>query len=269
MRLKLRLIILVTVALMVMAVGRPDIPFHDQPMKPFGEDGGVEGWSPAALSNLSFWVYGDGDKYTDDGTTPATAEDDLVYRWDNMAGTGDNFVQTTSSKRPLLKLNVYNGHAGMQFDGADDFFVSTLRPDNSSTTILLYKTTTVSEAGTHWMAGNTTGWILYRTARTQYYDTYIAGGWMSVADIADNTPYTSVMRPNVTEIDFFHNGTKTNRVANVVSFNADLNYGEAAGTSSPSVNDIALEVIHYTDVKTDEEVALILAYLNTKYGLTL
>ena len=60
----------------------------------------VAPWTPADLgSALKWWMDPSAGIYTDAGSTPATADGDLIYRWVCQA-SGMIFDQSTSGARP-------------------------------------------------------------------------------------------------------------------------------------------------------------------------
>ena len=118
---KVRLILLVTVALMVMAVGRPDIPFHDQPMKPFGEDGGVTAVpGPRTLPDLVF--YWRADTLTLNDADALAGDGDMVKTLPNIMGGNLNFAQGTGSNQGALVTGAPDGVAVQT--GLDDYYLS-------------------------------------------------------------------------------------------------------------------------------------------------
>jgi hypothetical protein len=62
-----------------------------------------------------------------DGTTAATATNDPIGYWADLTALGGNARQTVATgSRPTLQLNSQNGHAGVLFDGSNDFLTSTI-----------------------------------------------------------------------------------------------------------------------------------------------
>ncbi len=56
-----------------------------------------------ATTNLFLWLKSDVGLYTDAAkSTPATADGDLVYRWEDQSGAGNDVVQVTAANRPLF-----------------------------------------------------------------------------------------------------------------------------------------------------------------------
>jgi len=85
-------------------------------------------WSPADLfasSEVGAW-YDPSDLSTmwkdTAGTTPVTADGDLVARIDDKSGNGFNATQSTEAGRPVYKTS--GGLHWLEFDGSDDFLVT-------------------------------------------------------------------------------------------------------------------------------------------------
>jgi hypothetical protein len=57
--------------------------------------------------------------FNDAGVTPAV-DGGTVYQWNDQSGSGNNAVQDTAARRPILRAKSLNGHAGVEFDGSDD-----------------------------------------------------------------------------------------------------------------------------------------------------
>src|SRR5437764_592279 len=75
--------------------------------------GAVAALAPNQVSNLTLWLKADAGTFQDTGnTTPASADNDPVGSWRDQSGGGLDVQQGTSTKRPLLKLNVLNGNPG-------------------------------------------------------------------------------------------------------------------------------------------------------------
>jgi len=74
-------------------------------------------WTPASLgAALVWWMDPNFGIYTDAGTTPATADGDLIYRWVCRA-SGMIFDRTADGNRPTLKIGA-NGKRYIDWSGA-------------------------------------------------------------------------------------------------------------------------------------------------------
>lgn len=106
------------------------------------------GTAPNLISGLTGWweAYDATTLFTDAGTTPVSADGDKVYQMNDKSGGGHHFVQSTEANRPLYKVNVQNGKAGLLFDNSDDYMTgpahSHLYAAGAKTIIVVSKHTT-------------------------------------------------------------------------------------------------------------------------------
>ena len=77
---------------------------------------------PTDISGLQVWFdVDDSPAWSDNGTTPA-ANNDPLYRWDDISGNANrNLVQTTLTNRPTYASA---GEAVVVFDGVDNFMTT-------------------------------------------------------------------------------------------------------------------------------------------------
>lgn len=98
--------------------------------------------SPYATAGMALWLKADAGVYQDSGLiTPAALDGDPVGGWFDWSPFGHHVSQSTSTKRPALKLNQVNGKPVLRFDGVDDFlsgsFTDDLRAISSGGTVLM------------------------------------------------------------------------------------------------------------------------------------
>lgn len=80
-------------------------------------------FNPKQISGLKLWLdAADPSTLRQDSalTTAAVADGDPVGGWLDKSGSGSNAIQSTSGKRPVLKLGVQGGRNGVRLDGVDD-----------------------------------------------------------------------------------------------------------------------------------------------------
>ncbi|MBK9122796.1 MAG: hypothetical protein IPM16_06700 [Chloroflexi bacterium] len=85
--------------------------------------GGGAAFVPTDISGLALWLdASDSTTLFQDsaGTTPATANDDVIGRWADKSGNGNHATQETTANKPLLKTAVQNGLNTVRGDGTDD-----------------------------------------------------------------------------------------------------------------------------------------------------
>jgi hypothetical protein len=72
--------------------------------------GGV--WTPKKLGGLVLWL--DASKIT------GLNDGDVVTQWDDASGLENHATQSTTSRKPLYKINIINGRPVVRSDGVDD-----------------------------------------------------------------------------------------------------------------------------------------------------
>lgn len=84
--------------------------------------GGASAFDPLSLSPALWLDASDASTLFQDsaGTTPATADSDVVGMWADKSGNGRHVTQTTTANKPLLKLAQQNGLNVVLFDGSND-----------------------------------------------------------------------------------------------------------------------------------------------------
>lgn len=82
---------------------------------------GVPSKAPNLVTGLTGWweAFDASTLYTDAGTTPVSADSDLVYQMNDKSGNNRHWVQATEARRPLYKVNLQNGKSGLDFDGTN------------------------------------------------------------------------------------------------------------------------------------------------------
>lgn len=126
------------------------------------------------LSTLAQWYRSDMGLYKDAGkTTPATADDDLVYTWDNLV-TGNDLVQATEASR--FKLKIVAGAHFVRNDGSDDFMTTTVQTspatDASITIFIVGKSLVAPTAATRCvfqLGGNNAELMIKNTAPAGFH----------------------------------------------------------------------------------------------------
>lgn len=80
-------------------------------------------FSPLSIAGLQLWLDASDSTtlFTDSaGSTPATADGDVVGRWADKSGNTRHATQSDGTKKPALKLALENGRNAIQFDVSND-----------------------------------------------------------------------------------------------------------------------------------------------------
>jgi hypothetical protein len=73
-------------------------------------------WNPTRIGGCKLWLRSTSISGVADGGQVAT--------WSDESGLGNDFTQSTASKRPLLYSNQVKGRPAVRFDGEDDFLTA-------------------------------------------------------------------------------------------------------------------------------------------------
>ena len=71
---------------------------------------------PTIISGCQVWLTAD--KIT------GLVDGDVVTTWSDSSGQSNDFTQSTASKKPLYKTNIFKSKPAIKFDGVDDFLLS-------------------------------------------------------------------------------------------------------------------------------------------------
>lgn len=102
---------------------------------------GGAAFSPTDISGLALWLdASDATTLFQDsaGTTPATANNDVIGRWADKSGNSKHATQATTASKPLLKTETLNGRSTLYWAGTDDFLsTATLGPITQPNTVFV------------------------------------------------------------------------------------------------------------------------------------
>lgn len=80
---------------------------------------------PTDIAGLLLWLTADEGLFVQsDGTIAVEADGDLVGTWEDQSGNNNDFIQSTSSKKPEFKTSQINGQDVVRFDGIDNLLVA-------------------------------------------------------------------------------------------------------------------------------------------------
>ncbi len=82
-------------------------------------------FAPTDIAGLLLWLDADVGLFTDAAATiPVTADGDVVGTWQDQSGNGNDFSQTTASKKPEFKTSQINSKDVVRFDGIDNLLTA-------------------------------------------------------------------------------------------------------------------------------------------------
>ena len=93
-------------------------------------------------------------------TTPAVADTDPVWTWQDMSGAGNHHVQATAGSQPKLRTGVAGSYRSVEFDGGDNLYLANAIVGRQYATVyMVVYMTSATEHGVIYGIGDTTnGW---------------------------------------------------------------------------------------------------------------
>lgn len=236
--------------------------------------GGSAPFSPLSIPGLALWLdASDSATLFQDsaGTTPATADNDVVGRMNDKSGGGRHFTQATTPNKPILKLATKSGRSVLRFDGTDDYLQSSvtniLNLASVVTLLAVAYPTSISVKAIFSQIGSSA------VAYTNNASFAFEGGAILFSDSTAAPLNTwrvfGVQRAgaNAGETRLYVNGVQND---NGVAFpNRDTTYESQLGANGgviPWAGDIA-EALVYHAVLSSDELTQVNAYLNAKWGV--
>jgi Ca2+-binding RTX toxin-like protein len=222
------------------------------------------------IAGLTTWL--DATDLDGDGTSEGLAETGVLNasgtlnRWTDKSGSGNNFLQSTSSWQPTLVLNGMNALPTVRFDGGDTLLSSTTYG----------QTYTVFVVGA--MAGTQNGRLVASSTTNEFIgwhggwqDRFHSGGWLTV----NNTPIAGGVASMYTATGnngtgfLWNNGTKL-AINSQTTTNEDLGnvqLGAWNGNLSEASKGDVSELLVFDHQLTDGERRVVEAYLRSKWGV--
>jgi hypothetical protein len=201
------------------------------------------------MTGLKLWVRADVDTWQDAGfTTAASADSDPVAGWKDQSGNANHVTQATSTKRPLLKLNIQNGLPALLFDGVDDYLINTSFTQNQPDMIFVVGRSLdgfgrfVDGQSTEQMVGNFGGGNLILYAGTVLSDGAMITVWQAISAIF-----------NGANSFIYQNGSQVANGDAGASPLSQLSIGIGAGLANP-LNGYVGEVLVYDSTSDRQNV---------------
>jgi hypothetical protein len=237
-------------------------------------------FSPASIAGLKLWLKADAGLYQErtgaSATTLASADADPVGSWLDQSGQASHMVAPIDGRRPTVKLSLQNGLPVVRFDGVDDLLTAAAVPQ-TATTFTIFMTfrfrslTGANQQITH--VGTSSNGYGFAANTSNNRDISFHGVSLLVDSAASTsteiwsayrTGGTTTMRVNGVDVSIT-NGTATPTAPATTAGVGGLPTAVGAGTS-PATCD-AMELLLYDSALSGANVALVEAYLNSRWGV--
>jgi len=257
-------------------------------------------FAPTDIASLRYWVRGDLGLFQDaEGTTPATADGDVVGLWKDQSVNAYDVSQATTEKKPLLKLaaNGINGKPAVLFDGSNDILVRTVAnwlSDDSAGSVFVVLRLAATTDYQDFLASADEGSTNYYVMFSPYYNAGSYGQKFRVmqknndtADLIYSTDinvasktYIGTIRSNGSAYTIRRNGVDQALNAETGSNTGDW-FADAANRDNFSVgavkrsseayflNGLIAEIIVCGENLTGDDLVNMETYLADRYGITL
>jgi hypothetical protein len=217
--------------------------------------------APAAMitSGLHLWLDASDASTLFDATSggSAVAVDGAIARWEDKSGNARHATQTTSSQRPLLKLNS-SGQRVVRFDGLSQFLKTSTTFSDSSNFSAFFTNLYgfgrgIDQAGGSWSV--------------QFGSGVVAGGQYVPAPASLTLGISSYIWRNGVSLGGLSNGTMaytTTGASGLRTSSEAWNIGRQAAATQFTALD-ARELVIYDRALSDAEVLSVVNYLATKW----
>lgn len=226
-----------------------------------------ETFLPSSVANLQMWLDGD-DPQTIYSTYPSTlaGNGDLVERWVDKSGQGNDATQTASAQRPT---RVTSGSADeyrstLYFGNGVGMITSCDISSPPYTIFCVYNRTDFSVQNSRALQGQSINWLLgpYQRKHAHY-----AGGW--VTQNGDTTTWyengIAAAKNDGANSTFYINGVDDTTSSTPVTAPGVIAMGNAGLYDQALKGDLS-EVMVYDRALSDEEISDINNYLIVKWG---
>lgn len=226
---------------------------------------------PSSLPGLILWLDAGSGTYSDTGlTTPQASDAGAVAGWASRTGTNP-VLQATAGAQPTLRTAVVNGRSVLRFDGTDDRLVSAalaVAEGQPNTVFGVMKKAGADSAISHVMLGRSNTSAAFNQLGTNGGGSYRINASSSITKAATMTNWNIVAGLfNTTASKIWLNGGSPTTGSTGSSALNGFAIGAQSDGTSPYGGDIA-EVIVYSSGLTTAQVNSVVAYLGTKYNIT-
>jgi hypothetical protein len=202
------------------------------------------------------------------GTTPATANNDVVGRWADKSGNARHATQGTTANKPTLKTNIQNGLPGLYFDGGDRLLLAAAL-DLAVPSIFMVCSLDTGAAGSHALFEFKQGTLFARLSSNANFGFFDAAAYRSSSFALNNTAtIATLIAAAANDLDFYKNGGAAVNVATGSAFGARTasQIGANAGAASFHLGHIYEMIMLSVEPSAGLRTA-IRDYLNAKWSI--
>jgi hypothetical protein len=241
-------------------------------------------FSPASISGLQLWLDAS-DASTlfqnSNGTTAASTDGDPVGYWGDKSPNINNTIQADGTKKPLLKLATQNGKNSVRFDGINDNLKALTGGANSNYTLFVVNKKLNATAANYMLFSM--GEEVNGRRRSLWHYPYFSDGYIAFngqnADYSNtnvnlkfvqNVANIAQLQRNGQSISLAKNGNSYvtgTASATLVTYTATSIFVGTNNGQTEAYNGDYYEILYYNVLVSDSDRALILSYLNTKWGV--
>jgi hypothetical protein len=223
-------------------------------------------WSLADIGGNILWL---------DAALGTTETGSGVSTWLDQSPEGNNATQTTDADRPaLLPTGGVNGLPGVEFDASNTEFLDLTGLTDASNDYTLFGIVNQVNAGARQFILGTnslaSGFGLEGVAASANKVCIYDGAYRSDADLLIGEQYLEWhVNKTANTFDVYRDGSQITSVTpiNAIVFANTVTLGAFNGTLFPS-DAILSELILFNRILTTEELALVRAYIETKFALS-
>jgi hypothetical protein len=226
-------------------------------------------WTPASLPNQALWLKGDAGTWQDNAlSTAAAAHNDPVGGWVDQFGVGNNLLQGTSSRRPLLQtgVNGINGRAALLSDGVDDRLTALFTLNQPFTVLMVVQAVSVP-LNANWTDGGIASTTQFYSSGATNSIRMFAGSGSGIAGAALGTAAPHLV------YGLFNGGSSAMQIDNQAVVTGALGANNAGGWTIGAgpggggpVKALYGELILVTGTLSAANLALAQAYLNGRWN---
>ena len=226
---------------------------------------GVPPFAPTDITGMQMWFKADTGLFTDSAkTTAATTNGDRVGAWADQSGNGNDLLQTTDARRPLLTAAGLNGHSFISNSTNNEYMVKAVLNIAQPYTWFIVSRMSTLTTGNYFYT-NSKGNLSYESGGGKFY---LSNGATVLGQVATTnwTYHTGVCTTSTSTIR--NNGVETSGATpgGTMTLMSIMASDGGFGASTASAAHFA-EILLYTGALSAANILKVEAYLASRFGL--